>query len=124
MRLKSLSVTITTQNINREPPKSGLSQIPVPIDFVSLHLPEVSLASWNSKGIEALEALKDGSCLRSFGDLQQQYGLPSTDLFKFTQIKHLMENLSSKQCNIPTKILTLMQSPPTRMVKGSKMFYD
>lgn len=56
--------------------------------------------------------------------MQSLYDIPSTDHFKFTQITHLLTDLPSKQCEIPSKLALLLRGSTSPLIKGSRVFYD
>lgn len=81
-----LSIKITIRYwhslLSSGPPKSGVSQLPIPLDFASLHILDMSLNVWNDKGILTLDALYDGSRPKAFSEVQDKYGLPTTEYLK------------------------------------------
>lgn len=58
-----------------------------PIRFIPLHIPDLHMESWMDVGIHSLNDLYDGATIHP--TLQTKYGLPPSDLFKYTQISHL-----------------------------------
>lgn len=128
LKATSLSISATLKYwrdlLRGKPPMSGVTQRSVPIECALLHIPNMSLDSWKNKGIATLDALYDGSRLRTFSELQSLYNLPDTDHFKVTQITHMLSNLSSRQCEIPTRLTPLLQDEQTTLIKGSRVFYD
>lgn len=110
--------------LSGEPPLSGMSQISIPIKFLSLYIPDLTVASWKERGITTIDRLFDGRRLRSFSDVQFRYNLPQTDFLKFAQIKHLLADLHSPQGAVPSRIMSFLQNSPNLRVKGSRIFYD
>lgn len=71
------------------PPGTGTSHWPIPIDTLSMHIPNISVASWKARGIETLGTLYEGGRIKSFSDLQLRYSIPDSDFLQYAQIKHL-----------------------------------
>lgn len=88
--------------------QSGSSFVSIPLSFVPLHIPGLHIDSWVKRGIYLLEDLYDGYTLKPFVDIQHKYGLPSLDNFKYIPMAHLVKSLISKQCNIPSQVLSFM----------------
>lgn len=121
----SVKTTLTYwHTLLSEPPASGVSYLPIPVEIVTLHIPNLSLKSWTEKGIISLDALYDGSRPRTFLELQNIYCLPDADYLKLTQIHHLTRRLKSTQCSLPSLLLPLFQSLNVYRPKGFKIFYD
>lgn len=75
-------------------------------------------------GITSLGTLYDGSRIRSFTDLQLRFKLPPNDFLKYAQISHLLADLPSTQCSLPSRVSSFLHSPPDTRAKGSRLFYD
>lgn len=101
-----------------------MSQIPIPIKWIPVYILDISITPWKDRRIVAVYGLFDGFHLRSFAELQTRYGLPSSDFLRYAQIKHLLDKYSFRQCNVPSKIITMLQNPTPQKVKGKRIFND
>lgn len=92
------------QIIGEKYAQSGCTHVSIPLNFVSLHIPDIQLAQWREKGICHLEYLYDGTSILSFSALRVKYGLSPTDLYQYKRIVHLLKSLLSKQRAIPCDV--------------------
>lgn len=76
-------------------PQSGTSQLSIPLDFVHLHIPNLSLFSWIAKGITTLDELYDGCHIKPFLALQNTYNLPASDSVYPTKTPAWQPNLKT-----------------------------
>lgn len=102
--------------LRRPPHQSGSSQLYI---YTSTLLISTFLG-----GVTTLDELYAGCHFRSFLDLQNMYGLPSSQSFEYLQLKHLFNNLTSKQRSIPTQVASLLQTPQYQKTKDSRVFYN
>lgn len=126
--LQAPSTKVTLQYWNSlargRPPKSGSSQIPIPLEVISLHIPDFPLKTWIDKGMLTLDTLYDGSRFKSFPELQNKYDLPPSDYLKLAQIQHLLRPLDTTQGSLPSLILPLLRTSSAHKAKSSRIFYD
>lgn len=106
------------------PPDSGTSQVPIPIDFVPLHIPDFPTHRWKDKGVLNMDHICDGSRLTTFAALQDKFDLPSSDHFRFTQLQHLLTPFPAVQVSLPSHIMPLLKTSYVPAIKGSHLFYE
>lgn len=104
--------------------QSGSSHASAPLGFLPLHIPGLQIESWIQKCIKSLEDLYDGSSIRPYSVLQDNFRLPEMDHFKYLQITHLLIQVSSKQRTIPSPVLSLLSTLTYQKSKGSRVFYN
>lgn len=61
------------------------------IDFLP-SMWESGFRHWAAKGLSTTNQLFEGSELKSFAQLQNQFTLPPNDLFQYLQIRHYIKN--------------------------------
>lgn len=76
---------------------------------------------WAAKGLKILNQLFDGADLKSFAQLQEQFGLPANDLYRYLQIRHYIishkerNRLNRNQNDIEQYFITIAEKNfPTR----------
>ncbi len=56
------------------------------MDFIPRHL-DSRFKVWENKGLTLIDDLFDGEILKSFNQLQENFGLISTDFYRFLQLR-------------------------------------
>lgn len=103
---------------------TNLSQVPIPLSVLPLHIADLHIEAWMQKGITTLGDLYDGSRVQTFLDLKSKFNLPETDRFKYQQITHLLGHIRSHQRGVLTPVLNFLNYSQQSKVKGSRVFYD
>lgn len=104
--------------------QSGTCHISIPLSLISLHIPNLNVDPWIQVGLDSLEDLYDGSSLKSFSELQNEYKLPLSVYIRYYQIVHLIKPITSKQCAIPSPVFSLMSCPLHLKTKSTRVFYN
>ncbi len=52
---------------------------------------------WADKGLRTINQLFKGTEFKSFSQLQEQFDLPSKDLYRYLQIRHYVTNHKEKE---------------------------
>lgn len=85
-----------------------------------IHILCLHIESWIARGIASLEDLYDGSLPKTFIALQNKTYI--IDYFQYLQILHLIKPVTSKQCAVPSRVLSLMIAPSNQNTRGSTIF--
>lgn len=104
--------------------QSGSAHVSIPHGFLPLNIFNFQIVPWLTRGITSLEDLYEGASIYTFSELQNKYGLPHAEYYKYLQITHLLKPIVSKQKAIPSQVLRLLTAPTSQPTKGSRHFYS
>lgn len=112
-------LTLLAQNHPMEPSVT----LDIPIEVMRQTIDQLSISTWQTRGIKFLKNLYIGGFLKSFAQLKTEFDIPQKTLYQYIQIKHSLRNTSAHLQTIQTQAWVFLSSGnPQR--KGITMFYN
>lgn len=97
--------------------------LPLTISSLPLIVPGLSVARWLAKGIKVIDDLSIGPVLKSFSDLQVEFGLEDYDSYRYLQIVHLLRRNTQTSTLLPWRVMLYLTNPTTN-IRGISLFYN
>lgn len=101
----------------------SLIEIPVPINTLAQSIPDLSLLSWQSKGINLVLDLFHENVLLPFESLQSKFALTSADHFSYNRIAHFLRSIGTHRIFLQKEVWRFYTGTPVPC-KGIAFFYN
>lgn len=74
---------------------------PIPIEFLALTIPNISLEEWRLHGITKVQDFTSNSTIKSFEKIQKEIHIPPTTLFTYLRLKYGLSKIYKPLYAIP-----------------------